>query len=386
MFKQKIIDKFLKQAENIEYGSLTITTADGKIYNFKGKHEFVEADIKINNPSTITNLIAKGDVGFAESYRDGEFETDNLPNLLMLALKNQEAFKDYLYGSKLSSFFARLFYFFKRNSISGSKRNIHHHYDLGNEFYSIWLDQSMTYSSAIFEQNSNCLKTAQEKKYDRIIEKLGGNSSNLLEIGCGWGGFAERAVKTSNFDIKGITISDQQFSYAQNRLGDLVNISKEDYRLQQGKYKNIVSIEMFEAVGEKYWNTYFSKVKSLLDNKGKAVIQTITIDEPYFQEYRKTGDMIRSFIFPGGMLPSISRFDYEASKVGLKVNEVFKFGQDYATTLRYWLKSFEDNIQKIKGLKFDEPFIRIWKFYLSVCIASFSVGRTNVIQAEISHA
>ena len=230
------------------------------------------------------------------------------------------------------------------------------------------------------------LHEAQQNKYDRIINQLESNKGNLLEIGCGWGGFADRIADNGDFKIKGITLSSQQEAFAKNRLQDKATIAIEDYRHQTGKYDHIVSIEMFEAVGEKFWNTYFATIKSLLKAKGNAVIQSITIDDPFFDSYRKGGDMIRTFIFPGGMLPNPSRFEQEAATAGLKVTNRYAFGNDYATTLREWLNNFDAKINAVKALGFDDIFIRTWRFYLSACIASFRIKRTNVMQWRLEHA
>lgn len=386
MLEKTVINKFLKQLENIKYGSVCIITPDGKKHSFSGENKFLHANFVINDYRAISNLLAKGDVGFAESYRDGLFDSDNLANLLTVALKNAEFLDNYLYGGTLSNLTAQMLYYTRSNTLKGSCRNIHAHYDLGNEFYAAWLDSTMTYSAAIFKDKNESLEQAQNNKYDRIISRLNGTSGTLLEVGCGWGGFADRAVEKSDFSVKGITISSAQYSFAKKRLQKKADVVLEDYRKQEGKYDNIVSIEMFEAVGEKYWPVYFAKMKSLLNDNGKAVVQTIIIDEPHFKRYRKTGDMIRSFIFPGGMLPSFSSFNMQAANANLQVENVYSFGHDYATTLKCWLNSFEENLPKLKSLKFDEKFIRIWRFYLSASIASFSVGRTNVIQAEIRHA
>jgi len=387
MLEKNIINQLLKQLEKLQYGTVNLVTPDGISHNFQGKTDVqLQATFVIHKASVITNLLAKGDVGFAESYRDGDFESDDLAKLLTIALKNADVLDGYLYGGFFSSLASQMLYYLRSNTVRGSKRNIHAHYDLGNDFYSLWLDPTMTYSSAIFDNDNQNLHAAQHNKYDRIITRLEKTSGNLLEVGCGWGGFAERALDRGDYGIKGITISNQQHEFASNRLGNKAQVSLEDYRKQTGKYDNIVSIEMFEAVGEKYWPVYFNKMKSLLSQKGKAVVQTITIDEPYFDRYRKTGDMVRSFIFPGGMLPSVSRFKKEAAKAGLNVVDNFAFGQDYAKTLKHWLESFEGNLDKVKTLGFDDSFIRIWRFYLAACIASFECGRTNVIQAEICHA
>lgn len=387
MLEKTIINKFLRKLDGLQYGTVTVTAPDGVNHVFEGAAETEpRADFVINSSRAITNLLAKGDIGFAESYRDGDFETSDLAALLTLALKNADVLDDYLYGGFFSNIAAQLLYYLRSNTVNGSRRNIHAHYDLGNDFYSLWLDSSMTYSAAIFDNDNQNLQDAQNNKYDRIVNCLDTKSGNLLEVGCGWGGFAERALDHGDYGIKGITISNQQHEFAKNRLGNKAQVALEDYRRQEGKYENIVSIEMFEAVGEKYWPIYFSKMKSLLADKGKAVVQTITMDEPYFDRYRKTGDMVRSFIFPGGMLPSVSRFKQEAANSGLQVVNNYAFGKDYATTLKHWLESFDSNLDKFKLMGFDDSFIRIWRFYLAACIASFSVGRTNVIQAELCHA
>lgn len=384
MLQDYIIKKFLKTLDTITYGTLILVAPNGQTHHFFGSSE-VQVTLYLKSWKVITNIIAKGDVGFAESYRDGLFETNNLVDLCILALKNAHLLDTYIYGNSFSNIVAQFMYYLQSNTLKGSQRNIHAHYDLGNDFYALWLDPTMTYSSAIFKNDTETLTQAQHHKYDRIIDRLNTNSGDLLEVGCGWGGFANRAIEKNDFNIKGITISQEQYHFAKQRLNNKANLVLEDYRNQTGKYDSIVSIEMFEAVGEKFWSTYFKKMKSLLKNNGKAIVQTITIDEPYFDRYRKTGDMIRTFIFPGGMLPSVSKFKMAASKADLQVVDTFSFGKDYARTMGCWLSAFEDNITKIKAMGFDEKFIRIWRFYLSVCQASFTVGRTNVVQAELVH-
>ena len=384
MLKHQITKHFLNSFHHIYFGSISITMPDGKIQEFSGKEAGPKADLVINDSRAIGHFIKRGDIGFAETYREGWWDSKDLTSLFLFGLKNEEVFDRYIYGSFLARIVSRFTYFFNRNTLNGSKKNIHAHYDLGNDFYKLWLDPSMTYSSAIFEDQSQDLISAQYQKYDRIIERLN-YSGTLLEIGCGWGGFAERAIKKRDYSIKGITISKEQHEYANNRLkGDAV-ISIEDYRVQQGKYDQIVSIEMLEAVGEQFWSTYFSQIKSLLSVKGKALIQTIIIKDKYFERYRKGGDSIRTFIFPGGMLPSPERFVQESNKVGLAVTNEFAFGKDYALTLTHWLHSFEKKLECVKDLGFDEKFIRMWRFYLTCCIASFTSGRTDVMQMELQH-
>ncbi len=386
MLQETIRDKFLKAFENIEYGSLTLHTPDGKTLLFQGNQPGENARLSIKDWRTFTLFATRGDIGLTEAYRDGWWETDDLTALLAMGLRNDEHLNDFMYGNFISRAVLRFMHFLNSNTLNGSKRNIHAHYDIGNEFFELWLDPSMTYSSALYNNASDTLEQAQYNKYDRMIERLGTTSGSLIEVGCGWGGFAERALQKHDFGIRGITLSEEQKSYADKRLGGGADIVLEDYRKQEGTFDNIISIEMFEAVGEKYWPTYFDKLTSMLNNNGRAVVQTITIGEKYFDTYRKTNDMIRAFIFPGGMLPTKTRFEQEANRAGLRVNDNFAFGQDYATTLREWLATFEAKLPQIRAQGFDEQFIRLWRFYLCACIAGFDVKRTDVIQVELSHA
>ncbi len=387
MFQNQIIKSFLKTFDYISHGTISIKMPDGKSYSFSGASSGVDADITIYNLKAITLFIQKGDIGFAESYKDGLWDTNDLSKLLLFGLQNEESLDKYIYGNFFTRIASRFAYLFTRNTVKGSKKNIHAHYDIGNDFYKLWLDPSMTYSSAIFADESENLTNAQYRKYDRIIERIN-NSGKLLEIGCGWGGFAERALAKGDYEIKGLTISKAQYEYATNRLASNNNavVSLEDYRIQKGKYDQIVSIEMFEAVGEAFWPSYFSQVKSLLANKGKAVIQTITIQEKYFERYRRGCDPIRTYIFPGGMLPSPERFAQESERAGMIVTDKFAFGKDYALTLKHWLEKFEQKLDQIRAIGLDEPFIRMWRFYLASCIASFSSGRIDVMQMELQHA
>lgn len=385
MLEKMITQKFLKALEHIEFGSMDVTTPDGKLHQFKGAKESVHSTLNLHDWRAIAIFATKGDTGFAEAYRDGWWDSDDLSNLFIVGLQNEAALDKYIYGSIIGRIAAQVSYLFTRNTLNGSKKNIHAHYDLGNDFYKLWLDESMTYSSALFTSPTEALLEAQYNKYDRILDRLD-DSGRVLEIGCGWGGFAERALDKKDFEIKGLTISSAQHEYATKRLNDNAKIALEDYRLQQGKYNSIVSIEMFEAVGERFWPVYFGKLKSLLADKGKAVIQTITIRDDYFERYRRGGDMIRTYIFPGGMLPSNQRFTEESKKNGLRITDTHMFGQDYALTIEHWLARFENKLSDIKNLGFDEAFIRLWRFYLTCCIASFKVGRTDVMQVKLQHA
>lgn len=385
MFYRQMSDRFFSALDHIEHGAITIIKPDGQRQVFQGAKPGAKAHLVINDWRMISAVVRHGDVALAETYREGWWDSSDPTQLFLFSLQNQSALDAYFYGSAFGRFTARIAYFFSRNTLSGSKKNIHAHYDLGNDFYALWLDPSMTYSSAIFTNESENLQDAQTRKYDRMIELLR-PSGSLLEIGCGWGGFAERALQRGDYRIKGLTISKAQHEFASNRVSKNAVIALEDYRHQEGLYDQIVSIEMFEAVGEKFWPVYFSKLKSLLAHKGKAMVQTITIADAFFERYRVGGDAIRTFIFPGGMLPSPARFIAESEKSGLRITNEFAFGQSYATTLTHWLDNFDAKIKEVKLMGFDEKFIRMWRFYLSCCIAAFRHGRTDVIQWELQHA
>lgn len=385
MFDRQITDRFLRALERIEHGSLRLKTPDGKVHTFSGSKPGAQANMDLNDWRTIGALMRHGDIGLAQTYRDGWWDSLDCAELFLFGMENQACLDTYIQGNLLGRIASRLSYFFTRNTVHGSKKNIHAHYDLGNDFYALWLDATMTYSSGLFSHGARNLHDAQIQKYDRILERLN-TSGSLLEIGCGWGGFAERALHTGDYGFKGLTISNAQHAFASNRVGHNAAIALEDYRHQKGRYDQIVSIEMFEAVGEKFWPVYFSKLKSLLADKGKAVIQTITISDSDFHRYRTSGDAIRTFIFPGGMLPSPEIFKRESLKAGLRVNDEFAFGQDYALTLSHWLENFEAKIEDVRAMGFDDKFVRMWRFYLTWCIAAFKHGRTDVVQWELQHA
>lgn len=385
MFDRQITNRFLAALERIEVGAISVTTPDGRVYKFNSSNAGPDVEFSIHDWRLVSALIRHGDIALAEAYRDGWWDSPDPTQLFLFGLQNQTALDNYICGNAFGRLASRIAYFFTRNTERGSKKNIHAHYDLGNDFYSLWLDPSMTYSAAIFASENESLQSAQTRKYDRMIDRIN-SSGSLLEIGCGWGGFAERALQRGDYGIKGLTISEAQHQFASRRVGNNAVIALEDYRRQSGLYDQIVSIEMFEAVGEKFWPVYFGKLKSLLAAKGKVMVQSITIAEESFARYRTSGDAIRTFIFPGGMLPSPSRFREESAKVGLRVTDEFAFGQDYALTLSHWLGNFDARINDVKAMGFDEKFIRMWRFYLTCCIASFKHGRTNVMQWGLEHA
>jgi cyclopropane-fatty-acyl-phospholipid synthase len=386
MINQKILKKF----EKIECGFLEIKLPNQKVLSFGKPSSKPRADIKIKDLRLIDLVVMKGDIGLGQGYIENLFETSDLANLLYFFTLNQKQVESFFYGKKLFTIFYAIKHFLRGNNIKGSRKNISHHYDLGNEFYSLWLDSSMTYSSGIFSPNLSLesLEESQRQKYLRIIAELDNGGKDILEIGCGWGGFMEEASK-SGFNVLGLTLSQEQLNFAQSRMQRQGLNSKailKDYRHEEGKYDNIVSIEMFEAVGKKYWNDYFHKVKQCLKPNGKAVVQTITIDENIYESYEKTSDFIREFIFPGGFLPTKSDFEKIAQSNGLKICNRFEFGDSYDKTLAIWLENFEASKSQILGMGFDEAFIRKWRFYLAYCMAGFRSGRIDVVQYSLIHS
>ena len=375
------INLFISTLKKCTKGSIKITDPSGEILEINNNSD-VTADIKINDWSIINNLIKNGDVGFASDYRDGKWSSTNLKDLFTFVIINDKTLSRLLFGQIITRFFSNIKYIFNKNTIKGSKKNIEAHYDLGNNFYKIWLDKSLTYSSALFTDENTSLFDAQMSKYKRINDILKTPRDNkLLEIGTGWGGFLSYAKK--DFDsLDSITISKEQYSFSRevHKDNSNISISYDDYRNINSTYNSIVSIEMFEAVGQEYWDTYFQKINSLLVKNGKAVIQTITIDDKLFDSYRNSTDAIRTFIFPGGMLPSPSIFSKYANNNGFKIIDKFSFGESYSKTLDIWHDVFKSNIDNISKLNFDDKFIRIWEYYLTSCSSSFINERTNVYQ------
>ena len=375
------INLFISTLKKCKKGSIKIIDPNNNIIEINKTSE-VSADINIKNWSIISNMIKNGDVGFASDYRDGNWTSKNLKNLFTFVLINDETLNKLLFGQFITRFFSNIKYIFNKNTVKGSKKNIEAHYDLGNNFYKIWLDETLTYSSALFLDSQDSLYEAQINKYIRIKDILKTpNGNNLLEIGTGWGAFLTQSK--NDFDkIDSITISKEQYKHSVNLHKDNsnINVIYEDYRNVAKSYNSIVSIEMFEAVGQEYWGTYFQKIYNLLSKNGKAVIQTITIDDKLFNTYKNSTDAIRTFIFPGGMLPSPNIFMKFAKKNNFKILDSFSFGDSYSRTLDLWNDSFKRNIKEVEKLNFDEKFIKIWEYYLTSCSSSFINGRTNVYQ------
>lgn len=385
----KLAGIMLLRAEN---GSLQFNLPDGRIVLFDQGKSGPSAIVDVHDFSFAKRALAGGDIGFAESYMDGAWSTPDLTAVLEFFSENFEAAGKLAVGGSVVKFFNNIRHFFNRNSKAGARRNIMAHYDLGNAFYESWLDDTMTYSSALFEKPNLSLEQAQAAKYQAIADRIGaGPDSHLLEIGCGWGGFAEYAAKVRGSKVTCLTISEAQRAYAINRiqkngLSDRVEIRLEDYRDHRGSYDGVASIEMFEAVGESYWPSYFAKVRECLKDGARAALQIITIDDDLFKRYRKRADFIQHYIFPGGMLPSESALKASFSQAGLRYEGVQYFGQDYARTLKLWAQRFEDAWDHIQSLGFDERFHRLWRFYLSYCEAGFRNGRINVGQFQVSSA
>ena len=367
----------------IKCGRLRLVTPDGRMHEFSGNEPGPEASMIVHDWRVAGAVMARGDIGLGDAHMSGWWDSPDLESLLALMIRNMDGLGRMAWGSSLhrvqSVLRERLS---RRNSISGSRRNIMAHYDLGNEFYALWLDPSMSYSSALYETPGAGLESAQRAKYRRILASLGDRRDEVLEIGCGWGGFVAEA-QAGGRHVTALTISQRQFDWARERAGSGADVRLQDYRLSSGRFPAIVSIEMFEAVGESYWPVYFRTLRDRLTSDGMAVVQTITISEQLFSSYRTSSDYIRHHIFPGGMLPSLTRFREEAKKAGLACCDVYSFGQDYAKTLRAWLARFDASVPQIRALGYDEAFIRGWRLYLGMCAAAFAVGRTDVHQIEL---
>lgn len=374
-FFKKLVEKEL---EKLSWGKIKFKFNDLIEKSYVGKQSGLESNIIINDNSVYKDLIFRGDLGFAESYISKKWETSNLNSLLKILLKNQQLNKKKWKPNFYNKIIENVNFVLKKNSLNQAKKNISFHYDLGNDFYGSWLDETMSYSSALYKNKNIDLKQAQEQKYKSIIENLDIKPhSSICEIGCGWGGFIKQ-IKKDKIDasIDGYTISNQQFNYTKKNHK---NTFFEDYRNIENKYTNIVSIEMFEAVGQKYWKTFFEKLSSMIDKNGTACLQIITINENSFSKYLSNVDFIQKYIFPGGMLPTKSILSNLFKDYGFKLYHKISFGYDYSRTLMEWKKNFNNNWEQI-SCNFDEKFKRLWNYYLDYCETGFSLDHTDVTQ------
>jgi cyclopropane-fatty-acyl-phospholipid synthase len=335
----------------------------------------------------------RGDIGFAETRMEGRWHADNPAALVELFCRNRAAMEKAIYGSFAGNVLYRIKHLLNSNTRDRARKNIEAHYDLGNDFYRLWLDSTMTYSSALFDAgHAGSLEAAQAAKYRRILQRLAPRPGDrVLEIGCGWGGFAEVATREFGVHVTGLTLSPEQLRFATARLeraglAKRADLRLTDYRDMHGEFDHIASIEMFEAVGEGYWDSYFACVRRNLKPGGRAMVQSITIDESLFERYRKSTDFIQQYIFPGGMLPSPTEFGSRASRAGLTVADEFRFGRDYGETLKRWRVAFMARLPEVRQLGFDERFVRLWEFYLAYCEGAFNAGSTDVVQFELTRS
>ena len=377
----------LRVLERIDTGRLRVTLPSGASLAFGpgGAH----AEIAFNDWRALGRILRGGDIGFAEGWLDQQWQSPDLPALLELLAANRTALSGPLYGNVAGRLFHRAMHALRANTRAGSRRNIAAHYDLGNAFYSLWLDPGLTYSSAIFGDAAQTLEAAQHAKYQRILDRLAPPpGARILEIGCGWGGFAELAA-AEQCHVTGLTLSTEQLAHARARLAAAGHagrtaIELRDYRDEHGTYDAVVSIEMFEAVGERWWPAYFAKVAEVLRPGGKAVIQSIVIDDALFERYRRGSDFIQKYIFPGGMLAGPAKIRDLARDAGFAIEDEFRFGPDYRRTLSAWRENFIGQADKVRALGFDERFMRMWEFYFAYCMAGFASRSTDVMQFTLA--
>jgi cyclopropane-fatty-acyl-phospholipid synthase len=373
----------LRLLTKLQHGCLQVELPDQRV--IQCGHGQPQANLVVHDWRVCEAVLKRGDIGFAESYMDGHWTSHDLVSLMNVLILNRNALDHVVYGTWWGSLYYRIKHWFQGNTRQQARKNIQAHYDLGNDFYQLWLDPSMTYSSALGVAQAPSLEAAQHAKYQRVLDELQlPEGAQVLEVGCGWGGFAELATAAGS-KLLGLTLSTEQQQYAQQRLARLgrseqAEFCLQDYRDTQGQFDGIASIEMFEAVGEEYWPTYFAAIARNLKPKARAVIQTITIADGLFERYRRSTDFIQQYIFPGGMLPSPSVFRRQAEQAGLTVVNELAFGLDYAATLRQWRHDFMAQLDAVRQQGFDARFVRMWEFYLAYCESAFRQENTNVYQ------
>ena len=381
------VRRVLSLLGRLKVGTLELSTPEGAVLRY-GSGQAPVSRITIKNWDALSNTLKSGDIGFAEAYMADLWRSDDLAGLLRLFIANRKGIEDVIYGHWLGRLSYRIKHLLNRNTRKNSKKNIHAHYDLGNSFYEIWLDASMNYSSALFEGNHNKpLQDAQLSKVARALRMVDMKpGARLLEIGCGWGALAQMASETFGAKVTGVTLSVEQLEFAQKRMKtcgqeNSTDLRLEDYRdIKDAPFDAICSIEMFEAVGHEYWDSYFESISKLLKPGARACIQSIVIDESLFERYLHSTDFIQQYIFPGGCLPSASEFRKRAAQAGLEVVDELCFGPDYAETLRRWRSDFMRRVNEILSIGFDDRFVKLWEFYLAYCEAAFDESNIDVIQ------
>jgi cyclopropane-fatty-acyl-phospholipid synthase len=372
-------------------GSITMVLPDGSMRRFQGTEPGPDARIVVHDDRMAKRMITGGTLGFCEAYLDGDWSSPDMMALFEGALRNERALGEHLYGKSWFRLVQWALHHRRRpNTKAGSRKNIAHHYDLGNDFYARWLDRSMTYSSAVYAGGTSDLSEAQEAKYAALCHRLRLEPGmRVLEIGCGWGGFAEHAARHHGVHVTGLTISAEQHAYATQRiakagLSDRVEIRMQDYRDVEGRFDRVASIEMFEAVGERYWGTFFDTVRDRLVAGGRAALQVIVIADRYFEGYRRGADYIQKYIFPGGMLPSPTALRAAAERAGLGVEEMEGYASDYSRTLQEWNRRFQAAWPDIAAMGFDQRFKRMWEQYLIYCAAGFETDCIDVVQVSLA--
>ena len=377
-------------AKEMNAGRIDFILPDGRQFRAEGRKPGPVAELHIHNPDLFARLIREGDLGFCDAYLDEWWSTPDLMAFLDLIHADNDELFDAFPGQSIVRAYERFRFWLQSNSKKQARKNISHHYDLGNDFYGLWLDDTMTYSSALFKTGQESLEKAQIQKYASMVDQMGVKpGDHVLEIGCGWGGFAEYAAKERGLKVTCLTISKEQFKYAQDRIAraglqDQVEFKLQDYRDEKGQYDGIASIEMFEAVGEKYWPVYFETVRNRLKPGAQGTFQIITVQHRRWEIYRKGVDFIQKYIFPGGMLPSPVVLREEITKAGLDVVGSIEFGQSYAQTLSRWYDTFNEKWDDVRALGFDERFKRMWDFYLASCASTFKFSNCDVTQITVS--
>lgn len=386
----RYFSRVFDMAQDMQHGRVDFVLPDGRTFRAEGKKPGPVAELRIHNNDLFARLIREGDLGFCDAYLDDWWSTPDLQAFMDLVHADNEDVYDGFPGMSLVRGFEKMRFWLQRNSKAQARKNISYHYDLGNDFYGLWLDDTMTYSSALFEEGAQqSMEAAQTAKYKSMVDQMGVQpGDHVLEIGCGWGGFAEYAAKERGLKVTGLTISEEQFKFARERiekagLSDQVNFKLQDYRDEQGEYDGIASIEMFEAVGEKYWPIYFQTVRDRLKPGRSATLQIITVADRRWDVYKRGVDFIQKYIFPGGMLPSPKALRDQVYSAGLEVERSIEFGKSYDITLRRWHETFNERWDQVRAMGFDERFRRMWNFYLTSCAATFDSGNCDVTQITI---